>query len=152
MSKKGLETEFIDTGDNKAGKIIVGKRATRKKEKPLYIIKINHNHTPNVQFASLAHELGHLFLGHLGSDKALEIPKRSTLTSKQIELEAESVSYLICSRHGVESSSESYLTNFVGNYDSIDKLDIYRIMRAAGQIETLLNLGESTKFAPKKRQ
>lgn len=36
-----------------------------------YLMRINQNHAPNVQFSTLAHEFGHLFLGHLGHDERL---------------------------------------------------------------------------------
>lgn len=146
IAMKGVETEFVDKGDNKAGSIRAMRRAAKPKEKPLYIIKINQNHNPNTQFATLAHELAHLFLGHLGMDKALKIPDRIMTKSKWAELEAESVSYLVCSRHGVETSSESYLAKYVNENHTVDQLDMYRVMKAAGQVENLLGLGSPTKF------
>jgi len=152
IAKKGLNVEFIDKGDNQAGRIIAVKRAKDAKEQPHYVIKVNQNHNPNVQFATLAHELGHLFLGHLGLDKALSIPDRASTRSKNAELEAESIAYLICSRHGVENKSESYLSKYVKENQTVDQLDIYQIMRAAGQVETVFGLGEHTKFEPKKRK
>jgi len=152
MTRKGIETKYVDTGDNKAGKITAVKRATKVKEKPHYIISLNQNHDPNTQFATLAHELGHLFLGHLGQGKSLYVPDRRISNHKQVEMEAESVSYLVCSRHRVESSSESYLANFVNQNHIVDQLDIYQIMRAAGHVETLLGLGAHTKFEPKKKR
>jgi antirestriction protein ArdC len=98
------------------------------------------------------HELGHLFLGHLGLDKALSVPDRASTKNKSDELEAESVAYLVCSRHGVENKSESYLSNYVNKNHTVDQLDIYQIMRAAGQVETLFGLGAHTRFEPKKRK
>ena len=152
MGKKGIETKFIDTGDNKAGKITAVYRAKNKKEKSQYVISVNQNHNPNTQFATLAHELGHLFLGHLGADEALKIADRRALKIKQVEMEAESVSYLVCSRHGVASSSESYLANYVNKNHIVDQLDLYQVMRAAGHVETLFGLGAHTKFEPKNRR
>ena len=152
MARKGIETRYVDTGDNKAGKITAVKRATKAKEKPHYIINVNQNHNPNIQFATLAHELGHLFLGHLGLDEALKVSDRCAIGNKQVEMEAESVSYLVCSRHGVESSSKSYLANYVNQNHIVDQLDIYQIMRAAGHVETLLGLGAHTRFEPKKQK
>jgi len=143
MSRKEIHTEFIDTGDNRAGKIIAVKPG---KETPYYIIKVNRNHNPNTQFATIAHELAHLFLGHLGLDAKLKIKDRCMTGYKQRELEAESVAYVVCARNGVECSSESYLSNYVENNKILDPLDIYQTMRAAGQVENLLGLGEITRF------
>jgi len=152
MAGKGIETKYIDTGDKKAGKITAVKRAKKPKEKTQYIISVNQNHNPNTQFATLVHELGHLFLGHLGKDEALKISDRYGMGSNQVEMEAESVSYLVCSRHGVASSSESYLVNYVDKNHVVDQLDIYQVMRAAGQVETLLGLGAHTRFESKKQK
>jgi len=63
--------------------------AAKEKEITHYRININRNHTLAVQFATLAHELGHLFLGHLGPDRTLNIPQRSRMDHAQVELEAE---------------------------------------------------------------
>ena len=88
----------------------------------------------------LAHELGHVCLGHLGVDRKLKIPSRTRGHHEQRELEAESVAYLICHRHGVQPKSQTYLSNFVSANTTIDHLDVYQVMWAAGQVEGLLGL------------
>lgn len=107
-------------------------------------IHLRPHHT---RFVTLAHELAHLFLGHLGKDSALNIPERRRPTLAQRELEAESVAYLVCARNGVASQSERYLCDFVEKSQTIDELDLYQVMRAAGQIETLLGLTNHTQVA-----
>lgn len=148
--KKNIEWCWVDAGDQKAGSIDVIKRATNEKEVTQYRMHINRNHPPAVQFATLAHELGHLFLGHLGKDKALNIPERpQQLKMKddaQRELEAESVAYLVCARNGVTSRSETYLANYVKQNTTVGEIDLYLVMRAAGQVETLLGLTTPTKY------
>jgi antirestriction protein ArdC len=102
-----------------------------------------------VQFTTLAHELGHLFLGHLGKDKALNVPERPNrleANHTQRELEAESVAYLVCARNGVTSRSETYLANYVKQNTTVGEIDLYLVMRAAGQVETLLGLTTPTKY------
>jgi antirestriction protein ArdC len=64
----------------------------------------------------------------------------------QRELEAESVAFIVCSRNGVKSKSESYLANYVNQNNTVEQIDIYQVMRAAGQVETLLGLTTCTKF------
>ena len=50
------------------------------------------------------------------------------------------------------SKSETYLANYVKENTTIDHIDIYQVMRAAGQVETLLALTAHTKYdKPKKR-
>jgi hypothetical protein len=146
LNKKSIEWRWVDAGDQHAGSIRVIKRAANDKEVTQYRMHINRNHTPAVQFASLAHELGHLFLGHLGADKALNVPQRPQMIQTQWELEAESVAFLVCARNGVTSKSETYLANYVKHNTTVDDIDLYQIMRAAGQVETLLGLTARTKY------
>jgi hypothetical protein len=109
------------------------------------------NHAAPIQFVTIAHELAHLFLGHLRPDKPLNIPERPRPDHTQAELEAESVAYLACSRNGVESKSQAYLTNYVDKNTTIKALDLYQVMRAAGQIESLLGLTFHTRYEPQQR-
>lgn len=143
---KHIECCVFDGGDRKAGAIRVVVRATTSKEYTHYRMNINRNHEPPVQFTTLAHELAHLFLGHLGEDKKLKIPDRSQLLHAQDELEAESVAYLVCARNGVTPKSETYLSAYINDETTIAQLDIYRIMWAAGQVETLLGLSMHTAY------
>lgn len=151
MDKKGIGWCLVDAGDRNAGSICVVKKADKEKETSQYRIYINRNHTAAVQFATLAHELGHLFLGHLGHDRDLNIPKRPWMNEKQAELEAESVAFLVCARNGVTSKSETYLKNYVEENITVDKIDLYQIMRSAGQVETLLELTAPAKFDQPRR-
>ena len=146
MSKKQIEWCWVDAGDKKAGSIRVIKRAAKEKEVTQYRMFINRNHSSAVQFSTLAHELGHLFLGHLGFDKALNVPRRLPLNNTQRELEAESLAYIVCARNEVASKSETYLAEYVAKNTTINDIDIYQIMRATGQVETLLGLTAHTKY------
>jgi hypothetical protein len=47
---------------------------------------------------------------------------------------------------GKNAQSETYLKAFADHNTTTNNLDIYRIMWAAGQIETLLGLGARTVF------
>jgi len=107
---------------------------------------VNRNHSLPVKFATLSHELGYLFLGHLGPDKALNVPQRTQLSRSQRELEAESVAYLVCTRNGVTSKSQTHLANYVTENPTVDEVDLYQVMRAAGQVEALLGLTAHTKY------
>lgn len=146
IAKKNIAWEWLDAGDQKAGSIKVLKRASNHEEVTRYRIQINRNHSSPTQFATLAHEFGHLFLGHLGPDKKLDIPKRPPLAITQKELEAESVAYLVCCRNGVESKSQVYLSNYVAANTMVEHIDLYQVMRASGQVETVLGLAAVSKF------
>ena len=144
----GIDLKSIAYGDGRAGHIEIGRRSEDAKVRPQYRIRVNERHDANVRFATLAHELAHLYLGHLGPDKFLGIAKRLPLPHSQKELEAESVSYLVCTRNAVVSESEKYLANYVKTNATIENLDLYVMLKAAGQIEAALDLSEHTRFGP----
>ncbi|MBT8768062.1 ImmA/IrrE family metallo-endopeptidase [Metapseudomonas boanensis] len=153
MERKRIKYQFFDGGEHSAGSIEVTQKPPTKADKKKkagkpseYLMRINQNHAPNVQFSTLAHELGHLFLGHLGPDERLSIPERPKMTNAQVELEAESFAYLACRRNGVSCKSQSYLANYVDKHTKVDNLDIYQIVRAVGQMETLLELTAHTRY------
>lgn len=147
VSRKSIECHMIDAGDAGAGSIRVIKRPADPKDATVYRILINRNHFPPIQFATIAHELAHLFLGHFGPDRALGVPGRPRMDHAQIEFEAESVSYLVCARNRVDSRSQTYLSKYVTEKTTIDNIDIYQVMRAAGQLESLLGLTAHTMFS-----
>ena len=76
----------------------------------------------------------------------LSVPDRPVMGHVQRELEAESVAYLVCARNGVFSKSEKYLADYVSDHTTIEDIDLYQVMRAAGQIETLLRLTAHTRY------
>ena len=144
LANNHIEWAHLDAGDKRAGYIRPIERVSNDDEYTIYGMYINRNHPPPTQFATLVHELAHLFLGHLGEDKNFRVPNRTGLSYSEVELEAESVSYLVCARNGVESKSESYLSNFVDQNTTIDDIDIYIVLRAAQDIEKLLELSPSS--------
>ncbi len=90
------------------------------------------------------------FLGHLSRpDKSLKISQRPPLKHAQEELEAESLAYLVCQRHGVESKSQSYLADDVLAKTTVGALDLDTLIKAAGQVEMALGIAAETLFAPK---
>ena len=151
MGKKRIEWLAVDEGDQRAGRIRVVERAKDAKQYTLYRVCVNRNHAAPVQFCTLAHELGHLFLGHLGPDPKLNVPERHLPSDEkqrhaQKELEAESVAFMVCKRNGVTSKSETYLKNYVDKNTTVDSVDLYHVMRAAGQVEALLELASHTRY------
>ena len=146
VERKNIDWCWIDAGDQQAGSIRVLKRAADEKEATEYRMQVNRNHAPAVQFTTVAHELGHLFLGHLGPDKQLNVPERASMNHTQIELEAESVAFIVCARNNIRSKSETYLANYVKENPTVDQVDVYQVMRATGQVEALLGLTAHTRY------
>jgi len=147
LAKRHIAWNYFDGGDRKAGYIERVTRSSDSDAPSIYRMNINQNHNPNIQFATIAHELAHLYLGHLGKDKYLSIPDRPRQSHDQQELEAESAAYIVCARNGVSNKSESYLTNYVGKGTTSKQLDLYQIMRATGQIEAVLSLTAHIKYS-----
>jgi len=151
MGSKRIEWLAVDQGDQRAGMIRVVERAKTAKEYTIYRVCVNRNHAAAVQFCTVAHELGHLFLGHLGPDPKLNVPDRHLPKDEkkrraQKELEAESVAFIVCARNGVTSKSETYLKDYVDKNTAVDSVDLYHVMRAAGQVESLLGLSSHTRY------
>lgn len=139
LLRNSIEWMDIDAGDASAGWIRVLEPCT--KENPgYYLIAVNQNHPPPGRFATLMHELAHLFLGHLGGDRRLRIPDRQALCHARREIEAESTAFLLCERSGVTVRSDKYLASYVSGEQANAVPDLYQVMRAAGQIENALGL------------
>ena len=98
-------------------------------------IRINQRLERPGRFATLAHELGHVYCGHLGGDERDRWADRSgALTLGQRELEAEAVSWLVCRRLGLETRSAEYLAGYVDD-DDLGRISTFAITAAAHRIE-----------------
>jgi hypothetical protein len=76
-----------------------------------YLILLNGAFPLAQRYSTLCHELGHLFCGHVGCDPKDWWEGRE-LQKNAAEVEAESVAYLVCLRHGLRLASESYLSAY----------------------------------------
>jgi len=119
---------------------------TSKAGIPSFRITVNDRLEPREQFATLAHELGHIFCGHLGPCKSRNgthdesgWDDRSGLGLAEREVEAEAVAYLVASRAGLATGSAAYLRNHAERADT-KKIDIDLIVRAAARIERLAKI------------
>jgi hypothetical protein len=100
--------------------------------------------TQEENFSVLIHELSHLFLGHTGhkkiqyygKEKPFNLPVRK-LPSRTEELEAETISYLICKKIGLESRSSEYLAGFIQNQDDLSNFSYELVIKVADKIEKL---------------
>jgi hypothetical protein len=102
-----------------------------------YEILLNGDHSPSAQYATLVHELAHLYCGHLGTPNARWWPDRLGLQPEVREFEAESVCSLVCSRAGIDNPSEEYLAHFVEANTETPPISLECVMKAAGLIERM---------------
>lgn len=111
------------------------------------IVQLNQNHDIKIQYATLCHELAHLFLGHLGGDPfGREWDSRVGLTRTQRELEAEAVSYMLCVRAGLRSNSAEYLSPYLEDPEDIKKISIEAIIKTVTYVEQM----SSKTFRPRR--
>jgi hypothetical protein len=132
-----IETLALDLGDGMAGWIRLKTASQAKKGKNLYHLGYNRNHDPNTRFVTLAHELAHLYLGHLGPDAGRRVPDRRNTPHALMEVEAEMTAYLVAMRNGLKPKSESYLAHYQGAFKD---LKLYDIFRAANAVETAFGI------------
>lgn len=109
-------------------------RITKNAERP-FRVKLNSKHDMPTRFATLAHELGHIYCGHVGRDRKGRWPDRSHLPQEYCEMEAEAVAWLACQRNGVTSRSQEYLSSLVTRVD-LNEVSLYAIFEAANRVES----------------
>jgi hypothetical protein len=96
---------------------------------------------------TIVHELGHIFLGHLGpcrgsrGDNQEESgwPDRRWLGKNEREVEAEAVAHLVASRAGIVGASAQYLKGYLAGAD-MARIDVDLIVRAAARIERMCGI------------
>jgi hypothetical protein len=131
LDRQDITLDEIDVGDGSAGNIQLTKSRLASKDRNLYRIAVNRNHAAPSQFTTIAHELAHLFLCHLGADPKRHVKDRQDCSHSQQEVEAESAAYLVAHRAWIEPRSQTYLKKYK---DSFPDLDLHTIMRTAGKI------------------
>jgi hypothetical protein len=117
-----------------AAGIAVGPEAVIAPNALRFRVKLNAKHDLPTRFATLAHELGHIYCGHIGRDPKGRWPDRSALPTELREMEAEAVAWLVCQRNGVRSRSREYLGSLVGRVD-LGQVSPYAIFEAANRVE-----------------
>lgn len=100
-----------------------------------YEMLLNSDHSPESKYATLTHELAHLYCGHLGTPNENWWPDRRGLPRDVCEFEAESVSYLVCSRLGIYTPSDEYLAGYLKTHDETPPISLDCVMKASSLIE-----------------
>ena len=137
LGMERIIVQELDAGDRHAGRIQLLETSKARKGKNLYLLTYNRNHPAPTQFVTVAHELAHLYLGHLGADGGRRVPDRRQTHRALREVEAEMTAYLVARRNGLKPRSESYLTDYQGAFSD---LNLYAVTRAANAVETALGI------------
>jgi len=140
--RDGIETHHARMGSQRGGSIrpYNTHKVQRFRDMPIkvnYSLELKQEATDEENFATLAHELGHLYCGHVGTHNPRWWPSRMKMTHDICEIEAESVAYLVCSRFGLKNASEKYLAGYVNPDAFMPPISLECIMKSAGLIEKM---------------
>lgn len=119
-----------------------------QKINPQFELELNQSASRESQYATLAHELGHLYCGHLGTPNEKWWPSRFSIDRDIMEIEAESVAYIVCKRAGLDTPSERYLSGYVQNNDQMPDISLDSVMKAAILIEKMGKKGLQAREKP----
>ena len=148
--RDGIEITRRQAGSQSAGEIRKAENVrdvtfqTKKRPEPEYVssrvrydLLLNSQLSGEAQYATLVHELGHLYCGHLGTPNPKWWPDRRGLSRELCEFEAESVCYLLCRRLGIDNPSAEYLSGYVKNHQETPRISLECVMKSAGLIEQM---------------
>ena len=143
LARYGVSYHEADYGTSAAGCIKQSGPASvisvgEKKVKIFYNLVVNGKHTEEEKFATITHELGHLFCGHLGTPDPKLWNNRMSLPEGTREFEAESVTWLVCERLGINNPSASYLSGYLGKDRQIPEISFETVLKAAGMVESMI--------------
>jgi hypothetical protein len=121
-----------DFATNRAGNVIRLWDAT-------FGITLNSKHTEAQRIGTIAHELGHVFCGHLGTVEEGFWPDNSNAPEDVREFEAEAVAYLVTDRLGLDIGSHKYLAGYLSDAsEPLPNSSLDTVLKAVGKIEEML--------------
>lgn len=102
-----------------------------------YELLLNSHQTSEERYATLVHELGHLYCGHLGTSNEQHWLDRRGMPKQVVECEAESISYLVCTRLGIETPSAEYLAGYLSEKGKMPVISVDTVVKIAGLIQQM---------------
>jgi hypothetical protein len=117
---------------------IAKKPLPKSTQVPLWFeLLLNGSLSAETRYGTLVHELAHLYCGHLGTPNGRWWPDRQNLSHTIREFEAESVSYLVCARLGIETGSDAYLAGYVRRCPFTPPISLDRVMKSVWLLEQM---------------
>lgn len=119
-----------------------------------YVACLNADHDPSTQYATLVHELAHLYCGHLGTPDEKWWPSRVRLDHAIEEFEAEAAAFIVCKRIDDRVRFPPYLANVLDRDADLPRFSLDRVVKVAGDIELMgkrnlpLRKGPGVRAAP----
>jgi uncharacterized protein DUF955 len=129
----GIEVERRDRGTVLAGSV---QRLTYRT--PPFHLLLNLKHSEAQQLGTLAHELAHVFCGHLGDSEDGFWPDRRYATKVMREFEAETVAYLVTDRFNLDIGSVQYLAGYLSDDKPLPSYSLDTLLKASGKIEEMM--------------
>jgi hypothetical protein len=110
------------------------------------VVEISKDLSSEARYATLVHELAHVYCGHVGVPQGAWWKDRTTVDREVREFEAEAVAWIVCSRKGLDPGSSRYLAGYVDAGRDLPDASLDQIMVAANHLEMLA----SENFRPKR--
>jgi hypothetical protein len=129
----GIEVERRDRGTLLAGSV----QRLSYRTPPFYIL-LNSKHTEAQQLGTLAHELAHVFCGHLGAFEGGFWPERRRTSKAAREFEAEAVAHLVTDRLNLDIGSVQYLAGYLCDDKPLPNYSLDTVLKAVNKIEEML--------------
>lgn len=154
LKSDGILFTEADHGSSSAGFIQISKSQREekisrgKKEywvKILYEMVVNRSHAKETKFATILHELAHVYCGHLGTPNPKWWEDRRFLSKNEREFEAESVCWLVCERLGIKNPSAEYLSGYLNSNEEIPDISIDTVLKSVAVIEAMLYAAKEPK-------
>ncbi len=101
-------------------------------------IVVNKNQSRTTRFATVLHELAHIYCGHLGTPNAKWWSDRHSLDICAKEFEAESVCWLVSERMGIMNPSAQYLSRYLDENEQIPMISLHTVLKSVGIIESMI--------------
>ncbi|MPV51475.1 hypothetical protein GCG21_15965 [Pseudactinotalea sp. HY160] len=155
--RDGIRITLVDDGGHSGGRIRKTPNSTIRLSRPAtgrtpdglpqvedfplhYELEINRNLSPTDRYATLIHELAHLYCGHLGSPDTDHWPDRSQpiLGHATREIEAESVVHMLLARIDPDVRMGDYIQGHLDKTKQVPpSVSLNAMMRCAGLIEEM---------------
>ena len=102
-----------------------------------YDVVINDHLDAPAQYATLLHELAHIYCGHLGTPNEKWWPARNRLSHAQDEFEAESAAYIVASRLNSTVQFSTYLDQHLTANGLIPPMSFDRVLKVSKELEDM---------------
>jgi hypothetical protein len=140
QSTGSLRAGQIGTAANGVSQEVVVRLAPKRETVHIpvrYELLLSESRPREEQYATLVHELAHLYCGYLGTPNKNWWPDRRGLIESVREVEAESVSYLVCGRAVIDTPSDQYLAEYLEHNQKVPDISLECVMSASGLIEKM---------------